>query len=141
MANNTIVLCYINGEIIYYEFVVCYNRPCKKGISINNMITFDELELKLCYTLNIDCIHIKINMIFRYPTPFPNGNGCVNYVPIPIRDNGDTGIMFNVVAQSPPPNTIEMYCSLKCIVKLLQEIMIICQVTLLPQCILCILKL
>ena len=31
-------------------------------------------------------------------------------VPVPIRDNGDTSIMFNVVAQSPPPNTIEMYC-------------------------------
>ena len=49
-------------------------------------------------------------MIFRYPTPFPNGNGRVNYVSVLIRDNDDANIMFNVVAQSPPPNTIEMYC-------------------------------
>ncbi|KAL6317566.1 hypothetical protein AAG906_030319 [Vitis piasezkii] len=34
----------------------------------------------------------------------------VNYVPLPIRDDGDVRIMFTVVAQSPPPNTIEMYC-------------------------------
>ncbi|KAL6326327.1 hypothetical protein AAG906_005521 [Vitis piasezkii] len=36
--------------------------------------------------------------------------GYVNYVPLPIRDDGDVSIMFIVVAQSPPPNTIEMYC-------------------------------
>ena len=65
MANNTIVLCYINDEIIDCEFGICYNCPPKKGISINNIITFDELESKLSYTLNIDCIHTKLNMIFR----------------------------------------------------------------------------
>ncbi|RVW84397.1 hypothetical protein CK203_040684 [Vitis vinifera] len=49
-------------------------------------------------------------MVFRYPVPFPNGRGTINYVPLPIRDNGDVSIMFTIVAQSPPPNTIEMYC-------------------------------
>ncbi|RVW71050.1 hypothetical protein CK203_057850 [Vitis vinifera] len=49
-------------------------------------------------------------MVFRYPVPFPNGKGTVNYVPLPIRDDGDVRIMFTVVTQSPPPNTIEMYC-------------------------------
>ena len=48
-------------------------------------------------------------MVFRYPVPFPNGSGTVNYDPLPIRDDGDVSIMFNVVAQSPFPNTIEMY--------------------------------
>ena len=110
MANNTIVLCYINGEIIDCEFGVCYNRPPEKGVSINNMITFDELESKLGYALNIDRIHTKLNMIFRYLVPFPNGNGHVNYVSLPIRDDGDVSIMLNVVTQSPPPNTIEIYC-------------------------------
>ncbi|RVW39287.1 hypothetical protein CK203_085105 [Vitis vinifera] len=49
-------------------------------------------------------------MVFRYLVPFPNGNGTINYVPLPIRDDGDVRIMFTVVAQSPHPNTIEMYC-------------------------------
>ncbi|KAL6327248.1 hypothetical protein AAG906_016675 [Vitis piasezkii] len=49
-------------------------------------------------------------MVFQYPVLFPNGRGTVNYVPLPIRDDGDVSIMFTVVAQSPPPNTIEMYC-------------------------------
>ena len=46
------------------EFRVCYNRPLKKSLSINNMITFDELKSKLGYALNIDRIHTKLNMIF-----------------------------------------------------------------------------
>ncbi|RVW63217.1 hypothetical protein CK203_058954 [Vitis vinifera] len=49
-------------------------------------------------------------MVFRYPVPFPNGRGTINYVHLPIRDDGDVSIMFTVVAQFPPPNTIEMYC-------------------------------
>ena len=109
MANNITVLCYINGEMIDCEFRVCYNCPPKKILSINNMITFDELKSKLGYALNIDRIHNKLNMIFRYPIPFPKGNGRVNYVPLPIRDDGDVSIMFNVAAQFPPSNTIEMY--------------------------------
>ena len=40
----TTVLCYTSGEIIDCEFKVYYNRLLEKGVSINNMITFDELE-------------------------------------------------------------------------------------------------
>ena len=55
MDGYTTVLCYTSGEIIDCEFKVCYNRPLEKGISINSMITFDELETKLCHALNINC--------------------------------------------------------------------------------------
>ena len=110
MDGYTTVLCYTRGEIIDCEFGVSYNRPPDKGVLINSMITFDELETKLCHALNINRTYTKLNMVFRYPVPFSNGNGTVNYVPLPIRDDGDVRIMFTVVAQSPPPNTIEMYC-------------------------------
>ncbi|KAJ9675204.1 hypothetical protein PVL29_024234 [Vitis rotundifolia] len=110
MNGYTTVQCYTRGEIIDCEFGVSYNRPPEKGVSINSMITFDELETKLYHALNINRIYTKLNMVFRYPVPFPNGRGTVNYVPLPIRDDGDVSIMFTVVAQSPPPNTIEMYC-------------------------------
>ena len=54
MDGYTTVLCYISGEIIDCEFVVCYNPPIEKGVSVNSMITFDELETKLCHALNIN---------------------------------------------------------------------------------------
>ena len=109
MDGYTTVLCYTSGEIIDCEFGVCYNRLSEKSVSINSMITFDKLETKLCYALNINHTYTKLNMVFWYLVPFPNGNGTINYVHLPIWDEGDVSIMFNVVAQSLPPNTIEMY--------------------------------
>ena len=47
MDGYTIVLCYTRGEIIDCEFGVSYNRPPEKGVSINSMITFYELEIKI----------------------------------------------------------------------------------------------
>ena len=70
MDGYTTVLCYTSGEIIDCEFGVCYNCPLEKGISINSMITFDELETKLCHALNINCTYTKLNMVFRYQFPF-----------------------------------------------------------------------
>ena len=94
----TIVLCYTSGEIIDCEFGVYYNHPPKKGVSINSMTTFNELETKLCHALNINRTYTKLNMVFRYPVLFPNGRGTVNYVPLPIRDDGEVSIMFTVIA-------------------------------------------
>ena len=98
MDGYTTVLCYIRGEIIDCGFGVCYNGPPKKGVSINSMITFDELETKLCHALNINRTYTKLNMVFRYPVPFPNERGIVNYVHLPIQDDGDLSIMFTVDA-------------------------------------------
>ena len=47
MDGYTTVLCYTRSEIIDCEFGVSYNRPPDKGVLINSMITFDELETKL----------------------------------------------------------------------------------------------
>ena len=63
MDGYTIVLC-TSGEIVDCEFGVCYNRPSEKGVSINSMITFDELKTKLCYALNINHTYTKLNMVF-----------------------------------------------------------------------------
>ena len=58
------------GEIIDCKFGVCYNRPPKKDVSINSMITFDELETKLCHALNINLTYTKLNMVFNIQFPF-----------------------------------------------------------------------
>ena len=64
MDGYTTVLCCTKGEIIDCEFWVSYNRPPEKGVSINSMITFDELETKLYHTLNINRTYTKLNMVF-----------------------------------------------------------------------------
>ena len=51
--NDTIVLYYTNSETIDCEFRVCYNHPLEKGVSINNIITFEKLKTKLCLSLLI----------------------------------------------------------------------------------------
>ena len=61
----------------------------------------DGYTTVLCYTRGeiIDC---EFGVCYDRPL--------ANYVHLPIRDDGDVSIMFTIVAQSPPPNTIEMYC-------------------------------
>ena len=54
---------------------------------------------------------LKFNRVlhFRYPLLMPIGNGNINYVQLPIKYGDDVKLMFHVVAQIPPSNTIEMY--------------------------------
>ena len=39
----------------------------------------------------------------------PVGNGNINYIKLPIKDDDDVKLMFHAIAQIPPSNTIEMY--------------------------------
>ncbi|KAL6342689.1 hypothetical protein AAG906_013095 [Vitis piasezkii] len=50
-----------------------------------------------------------LSMIFRYPILMSIGNGNINYIQLPIKDDDDVRLMFHVVAQILPSNTIEMY--------------------------------
>ena len=61
MDGYTAMLCYTSGEIIDCEFGVCYNRPPENGVSLNNMITFDELKTKLCHSLTINRTYTKLD--------------------------------------------------------------------------------
>ena len=76
---------------------------------VNNTITYDELEDKLCHVMLIDCARTKLSMIFQYPILMPTENGNINYVQLPIKDGDDVKLMFHAVAQIPSSNTIEMY--------------------------------
>ena len=103
------IVCYKNGEIIDGSYSMGYSCPPEIGVSVNNMITYDELEDKLCHVMSIDHAHTKLSMVFRYPILMPIGNGNINYVQLPIKDGADVKLMFHAVAQFPPSNTIEMY--------------------------------
>ena len=76
---------------------------------MNNLIKYDELEDKLCHVMLIDRTHTMLSMIFRYSILMPIGNGNINYIQLPIKDYDNVRLMFHVVAQIPPSNTIEMY--------------------------------
>ena len=73
------------------------------------MITYDELEDKLCHVMEINCAHTKLSMVFRYLILMPIGNRNISYIQLPIKDSDDVKLMFQVVAQIPPSNTIEIY--------------------------------
>ena len=102
-------MCYKDGEIIDGPNGACYNCPPQKGVLVNNLIKYDELEDKLCHVMLIDHTHTMLSMIFRYPILMPIGNGNINYIQLPIKDDDDVRLMFHAVAQIPPLNTIEMY--------------------------------
>ena len=76
---------------------------------VNNTITYDELEDKLCHVMSIDRAHTKLSMVFLYPILMPIENGNINYIQLPIKDSDDVKLMFHAIAQSPPSNTIDMY--------------------------------
>ena len=102
-------ICYKNCEIIDGPYGVGYSCPSKRSVLVNNMITYDELEDKLCHVMSIDRAHTKLSIVFRYPILMPIGNGNINYAQLPIEDVDDVKLMFHVVAQIPLSNTIEMY--------------------------------
>ena len=97
------------GEIIDGPYGVGYSCPPKISVLVNNTITCDELEDKLCHVMYIDHAHTKLSMVFRYPIFMQIGNGNINYVKLPIKEGDDVKLMFHAIAQIPPSNTIEMY--------------------------------
>ena len=103
------IVCYKNCEIIDGPYGVGYSCPPKRSVLVNNMITYDELEDKLCHVMSIAHAHTKLSMVFRYPILMPIENENINYVQLPIKDGDDVKLMFHVVAQISPSNTIEMY--------------------------------
>ena len=72
------IVCYKNGEIIYNPYGVSYSCPPERGVLV--MITYDELEDKLCQVMPINRAHTKLSMVFRYPILMSIGNGNINYV-------------------------------------------------------------
>ena len=73
------------------------------------MITYDELEDKMCHVMSINRAHTKLSMVFRNPILMLIRNGNINYIQLPIKDGEDVKLMFHVVAQISLSNTIEIY--------------------------------
>ncbi|KAL6342251.1 hypothetical protein AAG906_006874 [Vitis piasezkii] len=58
--------------------------------------------------MSIDRYRYHVIHDISYPILMSIGNGNINYIQLPIKDDDDVRLMFHVVAQIPPSNTIEM---------------------------------
>ena len=109
MDSLTTIVSYKNCETIEGPSGVGYNCPPERGVLVNNMIIYDELEDKLCHLMSSNHAHTKLSMVFRYLILMSIGNGNINYIQLPIKDGEDVKLWFHAVAQIPLSNTIEMY--------------------------------
>nr|KAJ0202552.1 hypothetical protein LSAT_V11C500263430 [Lactuca sativa] len=79
----------------------------KKAINANRRIQFDELVDRIYLATSFDKQHHRINLICRYPS-VGIGN-VVKYIPFPIKDNDDVGIMFDVLRVHQEVSNIDLY--------------------------------
>ena len=88
------IVYYKDGEIIDGSDGVCYNCFPKKCVLVNNLMKYDEL----CHVMSIDRGHTMLSMILQYLILMSIGNGNINYIQLPIKDDDDVRLMFHVVA-------------------------------------------
>ena len=98
MDNLITIVCYNVGEIIDGPNVLCYNSPPQKGVLVKNLTKYYKLKDKLCHVMLIDCTDTMLSMIFQYPILISMGDENINYIQLPIKDDGDVRSMFHVIA-------------------------------------------
>ena len=92
------IVYYKNGEIIDDPNGVCYNCPPKKRCFSEQFDKIWWVKDKLCHVMSIDCAHTMLSMILQYLILMLIGNGNINYIQLPIKDDDDVRLMFHVVA-------------------------------------------
>nr|KAJ0210772.1 hypothetical protein LSAT_V11C400215000 [Lactuca sativa] len=101
------MLCYWGGTTCDGPDGINYSKAPKKAININRRIQFDELVDSIYLATSFDKQHHRINLICRYPS-VGIGN-VVKYIPLPIKDNDDVGIMFDVLRVHQEVSNIDLY--------------------------------
>ena len=101
------VLCCINGNIINAPNVICYNSPPSKVVLVRSNTTFNDLVACLSQVLCKDSSQVKLKLVYGYPINL--GDGSFNFVALPINDNDDLSLMFNVATKFPPSHIVELY--------------------------------
>nr|KAJ0224725.1 hypothetical protein LSAT_V11C100037040 [Lactuca sativa] len=101
------MLCYWGGTTCDGPDGINYSKAPKKAINVNRRIQFDELIDCIYLATSFDKQHHRINLICRYPS-VGIGN-IVKYIPLPIKDNDDVGIMFDVLRVHQEVSNIDLY--------------------------------
>ncbi|XP_023741643.1 uncharacterized protein LOC111889720 isoform X2 [Lactuca sativa] len=101
------MLCYWGGTTCDGPDGINYSKAPKKAINVNCRIQFDELVDRIYLATSFDKQHHRINLIYRYPSV--GIENVVKYIPLPIKDNDDVGIMFDVLRFHQEVSNIDLY--------------------------------
>lgn len=101
------MLCYINGHMINAPNGICYNSPPSKVVLVRSNTTLNDLVARLCEVLWKGLSQIKLKLVFHYLINLGDSN--FNFVAVPVNDNDDMSLVFNVAIKFPSPHTIELY--------------------------------
>ncbi|PWA43780.1 hypothetical protein CTI12_AA532470 [Artemisia annua] len=85
---------------------VSYNKPSGKAINVQRGIKFNELINQIHVATSIDKQTNCIKVICRYPSGFGK---MMKYIPLPITDNNDIEVMFQILNVYQELSTIDIY--------------------------------
>ncbi|PWA46395.1 MuDR family transposase [Artemisia annua] len=107
MAQKFVTLvCYWGGEICDGPEGVAYNNFPKKAIKVRCGVKYNEFIDQVQIATSIDKLRSRINVICRYPTVVGK---VMRYVPLPIADDNDVEIMFDVFSLHQELSSIDVY--------------------------------
>lgn len=105
-SKGVILLCYWGGNICDGPEGVSYNKPPSKAINVQRGIKFNELINQIHVATSNDKQKNCIEVICRYPSGFGK---MMKYIPLPITDNNDIEIMFQILNVYQELSTIDIY--------------------------------
>ncbi|GJW41445.1 Clp protease regulatory subunit ClpX2, mitochondrial-like protein [Tanacetum coccineum] len=97
---------YWGGDICDGPEGVSYNKPPSKAINVQRRIKFNELISQIHVATSIDKQKNCIKVICRYQSGFGKR---MKYIPLPITDNDDIKIMFQILNVYQELSTIDIY--------------------------------
>ncbi|KAK9099080.1 hypothetical protein Syun_026125 [Stephania yunnanensis] len=104
------LLCYMNGDMVDGPSGISYTKPPIRHLRSKMGLGYEDLLSFICNSLEIDNEKMILNMAYRYPVYI--GSGTANYVPLQIDDESSLKDAWEIVAELPPPNCMELYIDL-----------------------------
>ncbi|KAK9140483.1 hypothetical protein Scep_010164 [Stephania cephalantha] len=104
------LVCYMNGVMYDGPSGISYTKPPIRHLRSKMGLGYEELVSFICNSLEIDTEKIILNMTYRYPVHI--GSGTFNYVPLRIDDESTLKDAWEIVAEFPPPNCMDLFLDL-----------------------------
>ncbi|XP_023765763.1 uncharacterized protein LOC111914214 [Lactuca sativa] len=100
------LLCYRDGKIYDGKEGITYNKSPSKAIKVQCGIQFNDLINQIHFATSIDKQKYGIKVICRYPSVVGK---VMKYIPLPIKDDNDVEIMFDVLSLHQELSNIDLY--------------------------------
>nr|KAJ0206620.1 hypothetical protein LSAT_V11C500279080 [Lactuca sativa] len=99
-------LCYRDGKIYDGKEGITYDKSPSKAIKVQRGIKFNDLVNQIYFATSIDKQQYHIKVICRYPSVVGK---VMKYIPLPIKDDNDVEIMFDVLSLHQELSNIDLY--------------------------------